>query len=1539
MQEQANELDTSIKELKPIKSLAALLKDFAKLYDCPVFQKLNEQALERLAAFPATIQHYSCEIIESASLQAALSLYNQQNKQYNLKFYCSLSKDFRDIKLLRFIEKIFKEVFKEAANIELIFQFEPDFLQSFSKQAQAEFFIGIYPYLLYKLQAEISGKDNCFLQIMQLEATVDGLICKVPEQFYSSYPSELFKRLFDLLKYEFNLDLAYQIKKVAEIDTEANLEDQAYQEQQQLLKRMIKEQAAENANVPLPSEEAASGKATKAKQGQWLKDDDPNFLYGHVPVTDNISSLTDFNIQSQKVLVKGKVHNLEANPTRDGKNLIIKFALFGVDGAVQCFLFGKEEKLTPLSEQLQEKMWISAYVEASSNRYTNELEARILGIKKTEAPAKREDTAEKKRVELHCHSQMSAKDGFAEPKEIIRLAAHFGHKACAITDHGVVQAYPLMYEEKKALAKQGKQIKLIYGMEGYLVDDGNCVAFGLNIPDTPLTSFVAFDLETTGLNAHSDKIIELAAVRYKLNKDNVFEEVDKFTTFVNPGGMLSPKISQLTGIESLDLVGQPTISEVIPKFYEWLGNDPLVAHNGLFDLSFLRYAAFSLVKGTEARIKFNNILIDTVEMARTFYTGLSNYKLDTVANALHVELKQHHRALDDTRCCGEIFIKLLAELGIKDLASLNRKAGKEDIAQIKVRTKQVLHFIALCRDQLGLYNLYRLVSESHIHYFSSRPRIPRSLLRYFKAGLILGSSCEAGEVYRSMHKLYRDANKNMVLAKERLSEYQFKKMARFYDYLEIQPLANNHFFLRDESSGIRDENDLANINRLIIALAEKNHKPYVATCDSHFLEQNEQIYRNMLLSVNGFADADFSPCLYFRTTNEMLDCFNYLSEEERENAVITYPNEIAEQIIDNLPPFPEGTFPPEIPTADKEIHDLVWQEVKRLYEYKGKLPEIVEKRVHRELDSIIKNGFAIMYYISSKLVKQSNADGYFVGSRGSVGSSFVATLCGITEVNPLPAHYLCLDCHYSEFVNDSKYDSGFDLPRKACPNCHKLLQQEGQNIPFETFLGFNGDKEPDIDLNFSGEYQSRAHNFIKNMFGEEYTFRAGTISAYQEKNAIGVVKKYAETHEQNYTAANILRLANGICGVKRTTGQHPGGIVVIPKDRDIYDFTPIQYPADNQDSSMYTTHFDFNSLHDTILKFDCLGHDAPTQLKRLKDFTGVDFLTVPLNDPKVMSLYKDTSALELSEPDFQKVGCLGLPEQGTIMARGMIVETKPKSFYDLVQLAGLSHGTNVWNGNARDLINDGVCTIDQVIGCRDNIMTTLLSYNLPAKMSFDIMEKVRKGRGLTDEQIAKMRECKVPEWYIESCLKIQYLFPKAHAVAYVMSALRIAWYKVYRKQAFYAVWLGNNIDEFSADIIIGKSLSEIRASKEAYFNNFNKLNPREKKLYYILEIVEEMMLRGVKLLPIDLYKSDANYFLPEGDNVRPPFAVMPKFPKSTAEQIVKVRKDGEFLAKEDLSIRADVKQAAMEALEHFHVVDKLPEQNQMDLASLAAQQN
>lgn len=1525
-------------ELNTAKSLAVLIKDLAELFSCPIYEQLNEKALTRLEAFPATLVSFNCDIINDLNLKAALSLYNEHAKHYNLTLNLCLHKDFSDIKLLRFVEKLLAKIFKEASNIDLQFEFAKDFLQTFTTKAQAEFFITVYPYLLSKLQAEISGKDNCFLQIMQFKADDTSLYCEVPEKFYSAYSDKLFIRIFQQFKAQFNLELNYKVVAVSENEQQKDAikHDAAYNEQQNLLKQLLQSQAmAAEKELALQTEAVAENKQTPKIQGQWLKEKDPNFLYGHVPVNDNFSSLAEFNLQSQKVLIAGKIHNLEANNTKDGKNLIVKFYLFGQDGAVQCFLFGKVEKLLPLTEQLKEGAYIACYVEATSNRYTNELEARVLGLKKTTAAAKREDTASLKRVELHCHSQMSAKDGFAEPKEIIRLAAHFGHKACAITDHGVVQAYPLMYEEKKALAKQGKNIKLIYGMEGYLVDDGNCVAFGLNITDKPLDSFVAFDLETTGLNAHSDKIIEIAAVRYQRNQDNKFVEVDKFATLVNPGGILSPKISQLTGIESLDLVGQPSIAEIIPKFHTWLGDDPLVAHNGLFDLGFLRYAAFSLAKGTEARLKFNNILIDTVEMARTFYTGLSNYKLDTVANALHVELNNHHRALDDTRCCGEIFIKLLEELGVNDLASLNAKAGKEEANLIKQRNKTVLHFIALCCDELGLYNLYRLVSESHIHYFSSRPRIPRSLLRYFKAGLIIGSSCEAGEVFKSMHKLYRDANKNMVLAKERLSEYRFKQLARFYDYLEIQPLANNSFFLRDETSGLRDEEDLANVNRLIIALADKNHKPYVATCDSHFLEKNEQIYRNMLLSVNGFQDADFSPCLYFRTTDEMLDCFAYLSDEEKENAVIKNPNAIAEQIIDDLPPFPEGTFPPEIATADKEIYDLVWQEVKSLYEYQGKLPEIVEKRVHRELDSIIQNGFAIMYYISSKLVKQSNKDGYFVGSRGSVGSSFVATLCGITEVNPLPAHYLCKDCHYSEFILDNSYDSGFDLPAKDCPNCHKRLGQEGQNIPFETFLGFNGDKEPDIDLNFSGEYQSRAHNFIKNMFGEAYTFRAGTISAYQEKNAIGVVKKYAETHEMTYSSANTLRLANGICGVKRTTGQHPGGIVVIPKDRDIYDFTPIQYPADNQDSSMYTTHFDFNSLHDTILKFDCLGHDAPTQLKRLKDFTDVDFLNLPLNDPKVMSLYKDTSALELTEPDFQKVGCLGLPEQGTIMARGMIEETKPKSFYDLVQLAGLSHGTNVWNGNARDLINDGTCTIDQVIGCRDSIMTTLIAYNLPSKMSFDIMEKVRKGKGLTDEQIAKMRECKVPEWYIDSCLKIQYLFPKAHAVAYVMSALRIAWYKVYRKQAFYAVWLGNNINEFSADLIIGKSLEEIRNNKQNLYSNFNRLNPREKKLYYILEIVEEMNLRGVKLLPIDLYKSDANMFLPEGNNVRPPFAIMPKFPRLTAEQIVKERQNGEFLAKEDLALRADVKQAAMEALEQYHVLDDLPEHNQMDLASLA----
>lgn len=1519
--------------VKKAKNLAEFLQDLDKLYGCGFYSRLNDEATKRLAAFPAVLASIKCQVGNAAVRNSdVLQVSATRPKNFKLNLFFTLQSTFSDYKILYFIERILPQLLPQAGEVELFFDLSA---LSLSMQDIAEFFRDIYPYLLKKIQNQVSAQAVCILQTAELNIAHDGVHFCIAPEFYSTFSSELLQITAKQFKREFSLDVNLHVDCLA-----ANVKETdtvVLQERNKVLQNLL--QQSQTADASLALEQAATAvdnnaSRSKSKAGKWLKVSDPEYIYGNVPAEMNILPLADFNLQSQKVMLKGKIHGFEANIVRDGVNMIVKFALFSDDGAVQCFVYGKAEKLQILTEKLHDDLWVEAYVEASTNRYTSEPEAKIIGLKETHETAGRKDEAVKKRVELHCHSQMSAKDGFAEPKSILRLAAEFGHPACAITDHGVVQAYPLMYEEKKALAKKGKNIKLIYGMEGYLVDDGNTVVFGLDVPKTKLTSFVSFDLETTGLKAGEDKIIEIAAIRYKLNESGNFVESDVFATLVNPGGILSPKTTQLTGIESLDLVGKPDIETVIKDFHSWLGDDPLVAHNGLFDLGFLRYAAFGIVKGTEPRLKFNNLLIDTVEMARTFYTGLSNYKLDTVANALHITLENHHRALDDTRCCGEIFIKLLQELQVSDLFTLNEKAGKESTAQIKQRNKTVLHFIALCKDYLGLYNLYRLVSESHVHYFSTRPRIPRSLLRYFKSGLLIGSSCEAGEVYRSMHKLYRDANKNMVLAKERLSEYHFKQMARFYDYLEIQPLANNSFFLRDESSGLRDESDLQNVNRLIIALAEKNKKPYVATCDSHFLHPSQQIYRNMLLSVNGFADADFSPCLYFRTTEEMLQCFDYLTEEEKENAVINNPNLLAAEVQDNIPPFPEGTFPPEIKDAARDINDLVWQEVKERYEYEGKIPDLVYNRVKKELDSIISNGFAIMYYISSKLVKKSNADGYFVGSRGSVGSSFVATLCGITEVNPLPAHYVCLKCHYSDFSLSDKYDSGFDLPVKNCPNCQVPMWQDGQNIPFETFLGFNGDKEPDIDLNFSGEYQSRAHNFIKEMFGADYTFRAGTISAYQEKNAIGVVKKYAEMHEQVYSTANILRLASGICGVKRTTGQHPGGIVVIPKERDIYDFTPIQYPADNTDSSMYTTHFDFNSLHDTILKFDCLGHDAPTQLKRLKDFTDIDFLTLPMNDPQVMSLYKDTSALKLSEPDVQKVGCLGLPEQGTIMARGMIVETKPSSFYDLVQLAGLSHGTNVWNGNARDLINDGICNIDQVIGCRDSIMTTLINYNLPSKMAFDIMEKVRKGKGLSEEQIAKMRECQVPEWYIDSCLKIQYLFPKAHAVAYVMSALRIAWYKVYRKEAFYAVWLGNNIDEFNAELIIGKSLAEIRKSKEYYFTDLNKRNPREKKLFYILEIVEEMMLRGVQLLPIDLYKSDAKLFLPEGKNVRPPFAVIPKFPQTTAENIVKARKNGEFLAREDLAVKADVKQAAMEALANFHVLDNLPEQNQMDLTDL-----
>ncbi len=1241
--------------------------------------------------------------------------------------------------------------------------------------------------------------------------------------------------------------------------------------------------------------------------------------------------ISALNSESGLVLLEGEVFDLESREVSNGTRILIKFSLTDFTNSVGCIIFAKPDEREKLEESLK-NAWIRLNAEiAFDSQFAKDLQAKVLGIQEASRQAGRQDTSPQKRIELHAHTKMSTKDSVCDAAQMVRLAASFGHPAIAVTDHGVVQSFPDAAEAKKGLRKKGTAIKIIYGLEGYLVDDGQAVAW-LDGEASLDNGFVAIDVETTGLDPAADRIIEAAAVLFEPDGQGGFNPTNTLTSLINPGIPVSARSQELTGISTEMLQDAPEPLEFLEKLLGFIGGRPVVAHNAFFDLSFLRYEGFRIKNESDPRLKFNPPLIDTLALARIMLPELPNHKLNTVTEHLKINLERHHRAEADAIACGRIFDALWRQSGADSLQTLNQLSGHQSDEQILEHKKAVFHIILLAADSLGLYNLYRLISLSHTRYFHSRPRIPKSLLQYFKAGLILGSACEAGEVFQAVLAAYQKHGRNYAKTRENLGDPELVRLGRFYDYLEIQPTCNNRFYLRDPKSGLQEEEDLLNLNRLVVDFADRLKKPVCATGDVHFLEKKDGELRKILLTDMGYEDAAEQADLYYRTTDEMLAEFAYLGESKAQSVVIDNPARIAARISDDLKPFPDGSFPPIIASAAEDIRQLTWDTAKATYGRDGELPEIVRQRIERELRSIIDNGFAIMYYIAHKLVKKSNDDGYIVGSRGSVGSSLVATLCGITEVNPLAPHYICPHCHYSEFDESGEFGSGYDLPDKNCPECKTSLHREGQDIPFETFLGFNGDKQPDIDLNFSGEYQARAHKFIEEMFGSSHTFRAGTIGGYAEKNAQAMVANYFRGKEQYATQAEINRLSRGLIGVKRTTGQHPGGIVVVPKERDVYDFTPVQFPADKTGAGTVTTHFDFNAMHDTILKLDILGHDDPTMLKMLGDLTSADVRTIPIPDKKVMSLFQSTEALGIPDGSSPADSAtLGLPELGTFMAREMIRETKPSRFFDLVQLMGLSHGTDVWKGNAQELIRSGICTIEEVIGCRDSIMTWLIYNGLPPKASFDIMEKVRKGKGLSPEHEQLMHDHNVPQWYIDSCKKIRYMFPKAHAAAYTISSLRIAWFKVNYPEEYYCAYFTVRADEFDSKRMC-QPAAQIRQNREKLRAAFREAPDREQKIYYILELVEEMQLRGIDFLPIDLYESEAVRFIKVGKGlIRPPLNAIPSISTAIAESIVKARADGIFKSRDELMRRAEIGQSAIETLAEAGCLKDMPESSQIDL--------
>ena len=1320
------------------------------------------------------------------------------------------------------------------------------------------------------------------------------------------------KALIKLVSEEFNLYISVNYTGTFEVEENSEEYKAAIQDAQEKINRENLQKAAEFYQEEVETAEKREEKHAEnttveieVREGKFatpqIIQSSIRPLYGR-SIRGKMIPISSISGDSGRIVVWGDVFDIEKKVTKSGDKNIFTIDITDYTGSTTAKVFNSIKE-SAVIDNIKKGDTIVVQGDVEYDKYAGELvvNARSIG---TAQKVKVVDNAEKKRVELHMHTNMSQMDAVTSAGDLVNRAYQWGHKAVAITDHGVAQAFPDAMKAADKINKDEEKIKIIYGVEAYFMDD--LVESVKGDADTGFDgTFICFDIETTGLSAARDKITEIGAVKVE---NGVI--TDTFSTFANPKMPIPQKITQLTGITDDMVKDAPSQSEAVSAFLEFAGDNVLVAHNAPFDTSFIAKACEDMGR------EYNYTSIDTVAISRAILTDIKNCKLDTVAKFLRLGDFNHHRATDDAEMLARIFINLCQRLtddyGITKTNDINTKIAGGDFKKLPT-----YHQIILVKNKTGLKNLYRLISYSHLNYFYKKPRIPKSELVKYREGLIIGSACCAGQLYMA------------ILEGKPWGE--LKQIASFYDYLEIQPAGNNSFMIRDGRFNSVDE--LHEIDRTIIKLAKELGKPVCATCDVHFMDPTDSEFRKILMAGQGFKDAEQQAPLYFRTTAEMLKEFEWLGKDKAYEYVVENPNKIAD-MCEYIRPIPKGTFPPNIEGAQEQLIDITWKRAKE--KYGDPLPEIVKARLDKELNSITTYGFSVLYMTAQKLVADSEAHGYLVGSRGSVGSSFVATMSGISEVNPLCPHYVCPNCKHSEFITDGSYGSGFDMPPKNCPECGTLMDQDGHEIPFETFLGFKGDKVPDIDLNFSGEYQSKSHRYTEELFGKNNVFKAGTISTVAEKTALGFVKKFAQERGLVMHKAEEKRLAIGCTGVKRTTGQHPGGMVVVPRTNDVYDFCPVQHPANDVNSDNITTHFDFHSIHDTITKLDELGHDVPTIYHYLELYTGIPVMKVSMSDPEVMSLFTSPKALGVTEEDIDsKTGTFSLPECGTAFVRGMLIEAQPKTFTDLLQIAGLSHGTDVWLGNAQELIHNGTCTISEVIGTRDSIMTYLMHKGLEPGMAFKIMEIVRKGNAtklLTEEHFKAMREHNVPEWYIDSCMKIKYMFPKAHAAAYMIATLRLGWYKVHKAVEYYAAYFTVRSENLDGAIAMqGHQAVRDKMNNIKQKQSVHEATAKDEAEFQTLQIVNEMMARKIEFLPVDIYKSEAKMFKVEDGKIRLPFSSLPGVGGAAADSLAETGKHTEYLSIEDMQIKTKVTKAVIETLKDVGVLKDLPESSQMSL--------